>query len=261
MLSTPVAPARTSTAARGTSKSSQRIAQNLVALGLLYDELANTLTHAPSRRTAGKVRERGTPGIPLNTQVLDIRSDIRTVLASWAALVCEQRSVPAPARDTSALTAFLVGHADWLTGHEAAQDIAAETDDLVRLAWSALSDRRDGSVPVGSCVRPGCEGELVAHLSPRTPTGRAAVVCSADPAHSWRPDAWHTLTSPPPRTARSAGLTAQDIAAGWQIASGTVYWLANTHQWRRRKDGRRVLYDRDDVLTTMRSRDKVVTAP
>ncbi|MEV0112475.1 hypothetical protein AB0H77_04340 [Streptomyces sp. NPDC050844] len=40
-----------------------------------------------------------------------------------------------------------------------------------------------------------------------------------------------------------------------------MYWLANTHQWRRRKDGRRVLYDRDDVLTTMRSRDNVVTAP
>ncbi|MEV0112474.1 hypothetical protein AB0H77_04335 [Streptomyces sp. NPDC050844] len=75
MLSTPLASARTSTAARGTSQSPQRIAQNLVALGLFYDELANTLTHAPSRRTAGKVRKRGTPGIPLNTRVLDIRSD------------------------------------------------------------------------------------------------------------------------------------------------------------------------------------------
>ncbi|OEJ98115.1 hypothetical protein J116_016150 [Streptomyces thermolilacinus SPC6] len=52
----------------------------------------------------------------------------------------------------------------------------------------------------------------------------------------------------------AAGLTAQDISAGWRIASGTVYWLANTHGWRRRKSGRQVYYDRDDVLATMRTR-------
>ncbi|WP_212764950.1 hypothetical protein [Streptomyces sp. I05A-00742] len=230
----------------------RRIVRNLALLGSLYEELAHALTY--SRRIVEKVSERGSPGIPLNTRALDVRDDIRTVLAGWAALVCEERRVGAPARETAALTAFLTRHAGWLATHTAAADLAEETGELVRSAWSVLSGHRDRSLPVGACVRPGCEGRLAARLGPRGPWGEAAVVCSADPRHTWSPEAWHTLGTGRTRPARGAGLTAQQISAHWHIASGTVYWLASTHHWGRRKEGRRVLYDRDDVLATMHPR-------
>ncbi|MCP9962571.1 hypothetical protein LUX05_16540 [Streptomyces somaliensis] len=207
---------------------------------------------------AGRVRERGAPGIPLDGRAVDVRDRIRGVLTSWAAVVREGRGVPAPARDTVALLAFLGRHSGWLAGHEAAGDLVAETDELVGAAWGVLSGHTDRHTVLGPCVRPGCRGTLVARLGPGTappPSGRAAITCTVERGHTWAPELWHTLREAPPRAGRgTAGLTAQDIAAGWRLASGTVYWLANTHRWRRRRNGRRVYYDRDDVLATMRAR-------
>ncbi|WP_222947005.1 hypothetical protein [Streptomyces sp. TRM49041] len=233
-----------------------------MALGELYSELTHSLTSSrPSRAVVERVRERGAPGIPLNTRAVEVRDEIRGVLASWAAVVREGRRVQAPTRNTVALLAFLGHHAGWLAGHEAAEDLVTETDELVKAAWSVLSGRTDRHMVIGPCVRPGCPGTLVAHLGSGTPSGRAAITCSAERGHTWSPDLWHTLheTPSPPRAGRGdAGLTAEDISTGWRIASGTVYWLANTHRWRRRKNGRRVFYDRDDVLATMRARSEAV---
>ncbi|MGK5638869.1 hypothetical protein ACSNOK_11235 [Streptomyces sp. URMC 126] len=236
-----------------TTPARRRLLKDLAVLRWLYDELADALTRP--RRIVEKVSERGSPGIPLDTRVLDARADIRSVLTGWAALVREQRGVGVPARDTAALTAFLARHADWLAAHPAAADLTAETGELIRAAWSALSGHRDRHVVIGPCVRPGCSGRLAARLGGRTAAGEAAIVCSADTAHTWSPEAWHTLG--PRRGTRpgaGAGFTAQEISVRWRLASGTVYWLASTHGWGRRKEGRRVLYDRDDVLATMRDR-------
>ncbi|MGI5341733.1 hypothetical protein ACQEVS_32170 [Streptomyces sp. CA-181903] len=229
----------------------RRLLKDLAVLRWLYDELAGALTRP--RRVVEKVSERGSPGIPLDIRVLDARSEIRSVLTGWAALVREQRGVAAPARDTAALTAFLARHADWLAAHPAAADLAAETGELIRAAWSALSGHRDRHVVVGTCVRPGCSGRLAARLGTRAP-GEAAIVCSADPGHTWSPETWHTLGPRGERPGPVAGFTAQEISVRWRVASGTVYWLASTHAWGRRKEGRRVLYDRDDVIATMRAR-------
>ncbi|TVL94150.1 hypothetical protein [Streptomyces sp. SAJ15] len=220
----------------------------------MHDELTHSLTSSRPRLLAEKVRERGSPGIPLNTGALEVRSDICGVLASWVAVVSEARRVPSPTRNTPALLAFLAEHAGWLADHEAAGDLVAETDELVRAAWTVLSGRTDRNVPVGTCVRPGCGGTLVAHLDAAAPSGRPSITCSVDHAHTWSSEMWHTLHEAPPRPGRAVGLTARDISTGWHIASGTVYWLANTHRWRRRRNGRQVLYDRDDVLATMRAR-------
>jgi hypothetical protein len=234
----------------------RRISENLVALGELYNELAHSLTSSPpSQGVIERVQERGSPGIPLNTPAVDIRDEIRGVLASWAAVVREGRRVQAPARNAIALLAFLTHHARWLGDHEAAGDLVAETDELIKAAWSVLSGRTDRHMVIGPCVRPGCGGTLVAHLGSTAPSGRAAITCSAERSHTWSPELWHTLHEVPARPGRNdVGLTVQDISTGWHISSGTVYWLANTHQWRRRKNGRRVFYHRDDVLATMRAR-------
>ncbi|CAL9444749.1 hypothetical protein [Streptomyces sp. enrichment culture] len=233
----------------------RRITRNLVTIGELYHELTHSLSSArTSRGVVERVRERGTPGIPLNGRAVEVRDRVRGVLASWAAVVREGRGVPAPTRNTVALLAFLSHHSGWLAGHEAAEDLVAETDDLVKTAWGVLSGHTDRRMVVGPCVRPGCRGTLVAHLGTAS-SGGAAITCTVERGHTWTPELWHTLHETPRRAGRgTAGLTAQDIAAGWRIASGTVYWLANTHGWRRRKSGRQVYYDRDDVLATMRTR-------
>ncbi|MFF9011359.1 hypothetical protein ACF09C_00055 [Streptomyces sp. NPDC014870] len=256
--------------ARETARTSSllsRITRNLATLHTLNDELVHALAH--SRPVLEKVRERGRPGIPLNTRAVELRDDIKAVLVGWAALVCEERRVPAPPRSTGALAGFLTGHAEWLAAHPAGEDLATETQDLVRAAWTMLSGRDERTLVVGGCPRPDCAGNLVATTNRAGVTGEAAVVCSADSGHAWTPAGWHRLravTSPAvgraaaPRTrdghghGRAAGLTARDIAAGWGIAPGTVYWLANTHRWGRHKQARTVFYDRDDVLATMEAR-------
>ncbi|EMF00397.1 hypothetical protein J7W19_31725 [Streptomyces mobaraensis NBRC 13819 = DSM 40847] len=248
----PHAPMSHTSAPVDTTPARRRLLKDLAVLRWLYDELAGALTRP--RRVVEKVSERGSPGIPLDTRVLDARSDIRSVLTGWAALVREQRGVVAPERDTAALTAFLARHADWLAAHPAAADLAAETGELIRAAWSALSGHRDRHVVVGACVRPGCPGRLAARLGTRAAAGEAAIVCSADTGHTWSPELWHTLGPRGERPGPGAGFTAQEISVRWGVASGTVYWLASTHGWGRRKEGRRVLYDRADVVATMRAR-------
>ncbi|MFS8201125.1 hypothetical protein ACLVWQ_20840 [Streptomyces sp. CWNU-52B] len=236
----------------------RRITENLMALGELYNELTHSLT--PSRPSGGTaervgVRRRGTSGIALSTPALDIRDEIRAILASWAGVVRAEQRVQAPTRNTVALLAFLTHHAGWLAGHESAGDLVAETDALVKAAWTVLSGRTDRNRVMGPCVRTGCRGTLVADIGAATPSGRAAVTCSADRGHTWSPASWHALHRVPAGSGRGeAGLTAQDISAGWRITSGTVYWLAHTHQWRRLKSGRRVYYHRGDVLATMGER-------
>ncbi|MFV2118271.1 hypothetical protein ACE14D_07410, partial [Streptomyces sp. Act-28] len=179
----------------------RRITRNLAALGELYNELTHSLTSArPSRGVVERVRERGAPGIPLDARAVDVRDRIRGVLASWAVVVREGRSVRAPTRNAVALLTFLSHHSGWLAGHEAADDLVAETDELVKAAWSVLSGRTDRHMGGGPCVRPGCRGTLVAHLgSGASHSGRAAITCTVERGHTWTPELWHTLHEAPPR--------------------------------------------------------------
>ncbi|MFF1511620.1 hypothetical protein [Streptomyces sp. NPDC058326] len=263
-----------------------RITRHLATLNTLNNELVHALAH--TRPTVEKVSERGRVGIPLNIRVVELRDDIKTVLAGWAALVCEERRVPTPPPSTAELARFLTGHAEWLADHPAGEDLATETQDLIGAAWSMLSGRDERTIVVGGCPRPQCTGSLVATMNRTGTRSGAHVVCSADTGHTWTPAGWHRLraeaapaTPAPGRAAAprargrqdttaghttrgtgtghtprdtAAGLTARDIAAGWGIAPGTVYWLANTHRWGRRKQARTVLYNRDDVLATMDAR-------
>jgi len=237
----------------------RRITENLTALGGLYDELTHSLT--PPRPSGGTVervgiRRHGASGIPLSTSALDIRDEIRGTLASWAGVVRTEQRVQAPARNTAALLTFLTHHAGWLARHESAGDLVAETDALVKAAWAVLSGRADRNLVMGPCVRTGCRGTLIADVGSTGPSGRAAITCSADRGHTWSPASWHARNGLPAAPGRSdVGLTVQDICAGWSVASGTVYWLAHTHRWRRLRTGRRIRYHRGDVLATMDARE------
>lgn len=47
------------------------------------------------------------------------------------------------------------------------------------------------------------------------------------------------------------GFRVGDIVTLWKVPSGTVYWLANKHSWRRYKVCGRVHYHPQDVLDTL----------
>lgn len=48
----------------------------------------------------------------------------------------------------------------------------------------------------------------------------------------------------------TAGLTADDIAAVWQVPKGTIYRHAHDHRWRRYTHAGRTYYHPIDVTTT-----------
>jgi hypothetical protein len=101
---------------------------------------------------------RGLPGgINLNAAAVAIRTDMITVLASWAGLIVDERRVPRPRRrDVRSLADFLVRHLDWLAGHSAAGDAAAEIAALVRAAEDTISPDRAVRMELGPCDLSGC---------------------------------------------------------------------------------------------------------
>jgi hypothetical protein len=227
-----------------------RLTGHLVSLPGLFAELEGALV--PS--AAGDLARRSGParsGLPLNDLAVDLRSDIRGVLAAWVELVVEARRITAPDRTVPALTAFLRRHVDWLAAHPAAADVAAEIGDLARAARRAARRDRARRIQVGRCVEPSCTGTLTAVVRGRDTLLPATIACDVDGSHTWTSERWHALAKRLKPGAARHGLTAAEIAAGWHVAPGTVYWLASTHKWRRSSKGRQVYYATDDVIRTL----------
>ncbi|RKN11554.1 hypothetical protein D7319_06400 [Streptomyces radicis] len=108
---------------------------------------------------------------------VESRGETLAVLASWSGVVAEGRAEPAPPREAGALAAFLLRRLDWLGGHRAAGEFAAEIAGVLARARHAAGP----AVPVaelGPCVHPGCSGVLLP-----LPGGEAG--CAA--GHRWQP--------------------------------------------------------------------------
>lgn len=196
------------------------------------------------------------PGIPSNGPAVEARAEIRGTLASWADLIVEGRTVRLPLRTVPALAAFLRRHLAWLATHPAAEDAAAEIDALVRRTLPITRPRPERRVSVGPCIAAGCHGRLTAVVREPGALHPSAVECNADRTHRWPSDRWRALHRGRPGAGGTSGLSSREISTAWRIPAGTVYWLANEHRWRRRRDGRRVYYAQEDVFTTL-GRDRL----
>jgi hypothetical protein len=230
-----------------------RLGSRLAMLPGLHAELENSLTGVGNTRSlAEPKRGPGGAGIQLNERAVEARAHISAILASWAELVVDELSVTVPARTVPALSAFLDRHLDWLAAHATARDLADEMDELVAAARRARS-KPARRIQLGGCVERSCTGALTGLVREGDPATRLLIICDADQGHSWSPEQWHTLRrhlrEDGPVT--TPGLTAEDVAANWGLPSGTVYWLAKIHQWRRNRRGRSVFYDIDDVIGTL----------
>ncbi len=91
------------------------------------DELAARLRDLPTHYAALDQR---TPGMPLPSRVVEARSAIRGVLASWAHIVVNGRAVPRPIRSVAGMAEFLHRHVDWLGAHPAVAEIVCEIAEL-----------------------------------------------------------------------------------------------------------------------------------
>jgi hypothetical protein len=137
----------------------------------------------------------------MNPAAADIRSAIRTVLASWAGLVADERRLKPPARDVPALARFLCRHGEWLSRHAAAGDIADEIQDLTRTARNIAYPDRIRRVHIGYCPDGDCGGDLVALMRPDGDPLPSEIICTISPGHSW-PITWWTKLA---RRIRSQG--------------------------------------------------------
>lgn len=170
-----------------------RLRVNLGDVVVVYSESDHELSR-PKRWLRERVSGSKESGITLDDTVLTLRSQIVELLTSWTRLVVEERRTTAPGDcSVMGLAGFLDDHVPWLAEHPAAPDfdheIAVLLDVCQGLRGLAPTARR---VPLGSCRRPGCAGELYAVMpGADVEKERSEVVC--DSGHAVPPRDWLLL--------------------------------------------------------------------
>ncbi|WP_405787859.1 hypothetical protein OG753_08105 [Streptomyces sp. NBC_00029] len=189
--------------------------------------------------------------MPFNAEAAEVRSSVRSVLASWASLVAQERGLDAPQRDVVQMARFIHENIPWLSGHSAAGEAVEEFSTLTRRARRASEPRAVRVVPLGDCMHPSCTGKLraVVKVVSGTRSKPSEIRCSVDDTHWWASDEWAALAAcvQSHTTSRRAWYSVSDIAALWNMPNGSIYRLASQYRWRRRKVSGKVFYHASDV--------------
>ncbi|MEU9673649.1 hypothetical protein AAIB46_10465 [Streptomyces sp. 35M1] len=193
--------------------------------------------------------------MPFNTAAADVRSRIIALLASWASLIADERGLQAPPRRVDLLAGFVRANLTWLSCHGAAPEAAEEFGALARAAHRVHEPRTVRTVPVGNCTLPDCPGKLRALVkavsggSPRP----SEIRCSADESHRWAYEEWTALETRMQKRSASGRTwySVSDIGLLSDIPAGSIYRLANQHQWRRQKVSGKVYYHHADVTAVL----------
>lgn len=195
-------PGRAADGARICQFHTERLAADATGSAELYDELAYSVM--PSGGTSSQPIGRSSDGPPApRDKVVEIRTEIRHVLASWCRLIGEERGIQLPADEVSAMGAYVAKHATWLAAHGAAGEVSDELGSLRRRAWSIAYPNGTKVVEVGPCPRSvlidegverDCSGTLRAIMRPRDEgLLPSEVVCDVDPEHRWASSEWRQL--------------------------------------------------------------------
>ncbi|WP_059008595.1 hypothetical protein [Streptomyces specialis] len=136
---------------------------------------------------------RRSTGILLDEEVITIRSGIIGFLASWSALVADERSVTRPVRRQPAeLAAFLVRHLNWLVDHPAGADFIEEIAHITTHAQRSAYTQPALRIELGQCIHPGCTASMRPTASGREGKRIREVRCTA--GHTWAPHQWLHLS-------------------------------------------------------------------
>jgi hypothetical protein len=140
----------------------------------------------------GRVRGGLPGGISLNVAAVKLRTEMLSVLASWAGLVVDERPVGRPpGREVCALATFLRVHLEWLSHHPAAADAAAEIAALVGNAKEVLTPDTAQRTELGACRKAGCGG--VVSIVARGVGGDSSKTIECDGGHVLPPEQWLML--------------------------------------------------------------------
>lgn len=230
----------------------ERFAGRLCELPTLYAHCESLLVGSGKRRLE-RVSGGDVNGIVLGDDLVSARTRIVSVLASWAALVADERPVAVrPARLVPDLAVFLLKHLAWLAAHPAVRDAVGEIVEAVEAARAALGQGAPVEVDLGSCSLTGCDRPVRAAIDrAQSQTGRV-VSCGA--GHVVPPHEWLTLRE---RTAGSrrtlpAGLAA--LAAG--VPAATVRKWASRGKLTRYGRPGRAQYDIEEIFGLVSARKK-----
>jgi hypothetical protein len=140
----------------------------------------------------GRIRGGLPGGISLNVPAVKLRTEMLTILASWAGLVVDERPVGRPpGREVCALATFLRAHLEWLAEHPAAADAAAEIAALVGDAKKLLAPDAAERTELGPCRKAGCGG--IVSIVARGVGGDSSKTIECDGGHVLPPEQWLML--------------------------------------------------------------------
>lgn len=161
----------------------------LQELPLLYAR-CGVILHGERTRGFGQARGRKSPGIVLRDTLVTARTELLSLLSSWAALVAEEARLPLrPRREVTALVKFLLDNLNFLVSHPAVVDAIEEFTRVCTRARHAINPT--DYVALGLCERPGCGRKVYAHIDPGGIGSGDLVSCEA--GHAVDPRQWLSL--------------------------------------------------------------------
>lgn len=166
---------------------------NLLELPEIYDDCESVL-HPRRNPTLQRVSgSRQSTGIRLDEAAITARSSIIGFLASWSAMVADERSVTRPAhRRPDHLADFLISHLNWLLAHQTAGDFAEEIADITRRARRSAYTQPALRIDLGQCIHSDCGADMTTAPSARDGRRTREVSCTA--GHTWQPHQWLLLS-------------------------------------------------------------------
>lgn len=181
---------------------------NLIELPEIYDDCESVL-HPRRNPTLQRVSgSRQSTGIRLDESAIAARSGIIGSLASWAALVADERPVRKPVhRSPGALADFLLTHLNWLLAHPTAADFAEEISEVTRTARRSAYSSPALRIDLGQCIHSDCNAAMTTVPSARGDRRTREVSCTA--GHTWQPHQWLLLSRQIQQSRHTRGATAQ----------------------------------------------------
>lgn len=157
----------------------------------LYEACDAQLARQPGSQLWEKITVSASHSLPFDEAAATAKSDLLSVIATWAGLVTDEFRVPGPnRRDATRLTAFLRLHLDLLLAHPAAGSFADEVHAVAESAQQVAEGGRPRRIVVGSCVHEGCGAEVVGQIRPDDTT--AHIAC--EHGHTWTSQEWLLIT-------------------------------------------------------------------
>jgi hypothetical protein len=166
----------------------ERISRDAHTAAELWGELALRLLGGTGNgdRVSGTAERTRLP----NPAAVEMRAEIRHVLASWCRLIGDERGWTLPADQVDAMAVYVARNAEWLAAGEYAGEVSDELDDLARRGRRLAYPSGARMVEVGPCVRDGCGGTVRAIMRPTDLLLPSELVCDVDDGHRWPPPSW-----------------------------------------------------------------------